>query len=219
MIDSVMNNEEFLKRLSEVSEWHRPNLGPHGSPSISKGRKQRAIEHPGEITEAELMEMTDEAAQDYYDRLMLWREAQPNASVPPKITKVKIQAKHCEDCNRYCPEGRRVECKLYESGSKHWREFCTTCELYRDPVSKEFTLPKHTAHIMFTAYHRPKLGLYTSKFQPTVKEPKPPKVPKPKGRPKKLTKTQLVEDIMTKGHWEVKETADAVIRVFVPKTP
>lgn len=212
-----MDPKEFLRRLSEVSEWHRPNLGPNGSPSISKGREKKLVPHPGAVTEAELAEMTDTEAQAYYEQLMAWREQQPNESVQPEILRVKTQATNCEDCGRHCPQGRRTECKLYETGQRHWREFCTTCELYRDPATGKFTLPKLGSHQYFSSFYRPKLGVYASKYQPKIEVVKE---PQPRGRPKKeakLTKSQIVEKIMQDGTWHIRETEDQIIRTFEPK--
>lgn len=208
-----MNNDEFLKRLSEVSEWYRPQTGPAGQPSVSKGRAKAVPEHPGPITQAELDLMSDEEAQDYYDRLMLWRESQPNASVPPEITKLKTYARKCEDCNKGCDSTRLVECKLYLTGRSHWREYCTYCELFRDPRTKEFSIKREASGQVFGNLYR------RDKPMPKIKTPKPPKIPKPKGRPKKMTKTQLVEQIIAEGTWEVKETEHSITRFFVPKKP
>lgn len=161
-----MNNDEFLKRLSEVSEWHRPQTGPSGAASVNKRTQaKRSALHPGNITQAQLDLMTDEEAQDYYDRLVAWREAQPNPSVPPQIKRLKIAAVDCEDCGRHCPNGRRVESKVCTTGQPHWRTQCHECELYRDPATGEFTLPQHTVHNYMTSYYRPKLGVYNSKHQ------------------------------------------------------
>ncbi len=63
-----MNNDEFLKRLSEVSEWYRPQTGPMGQPSVSKGRAKPIPLHPGPITEEELDEMSEEAVTEYYEQ-------------------------------------------------------------------------------------------------------------------------------------------------------
>lgn len=206
-----MNNDEFLRRLSELAEWHRPQTGPGGQASISKGRARAVPVHPGPITQEELDLMTDEAAQDYYDRLMTWREAQPNASVPPEIIKLKTYARKCEDCNKSCDSNRRVECKLYLTGREHWREYCTACELFRDPRTKEFSIKREASGQVFGNLYR------RDKPMPKIREPKPPKVPKPLGRPKKITKSQLMEQFIAEGTWEVTETADTITRVFVPK--
>jgi len=215
MIDSVMNKKEFLQRLSEVSEWHRPHLGPNGCYSVAKGKTIKLPEHPGTVTEQELEEMSEHEVKCYYDRLLAWREAQPNESVPPEITQVKVQAVDCEDCGRYCEYGRRTQRKLHDSGSRHWREFCVECEQFKDPATGKFTVPKLGSHQYFNDYYKPKLGLYRSKYQP---EPKAVKVIEPKvPKPPKLTKSQLVEKIISEGSWHTTETDHSIIRRFEQK--
>jgi hypothetical protein len=163
-----MNNELFLKRLSEVSEWHRPQTGPNGAKSVNKRAKDEP-QHPGPVTELELDEMSDQEAQDYYDQLMAWRSVQPNNSVPPEIIKLKTQAVDCGDCGRHCPDGRRVESKLCTTGQKHWRTRCQACDRYQDPATGEFTLDPKSTHNYLLCYYRPKLGAYNSKHQPKNK--------------------------------------------------
>jgi hypothetical protein len=199
-----MDNDEFLKRLSEVSEWHRPMLGPNGCYSVNKNAKQRELEKPREITEQELDEMTDSEAQAYYDALVAWRETQPNDSLQPEILKVKVQAIDCPDCGRHCPQGRRTERKLHLSGSKHWREKCCECKNYRDPMSGEFTVSCYVAHQYLTQVFKPKMGKNNSKYQKVNKEEKQekPKPPEPE-----------YENVsVKKEYWLIKEHGDGVIR-------
>jgi hypothetical protein len=205
-----MNNDEFLKRLSEVSEWYRPQTGPQGQPSVSKGRAKPIPEHPGPITEEELDEMTEEAVTEYYEQLLAWREAQPNASVPPEILRLKPYARKCEDCNKSCDSTRLVECKQYTTGVRHWREYCNYCEKFRDPRTNEFTVSRQASAQFFG-------NLYRKDRPLRVKAKKEPKVPGVRGRPKKLTKSQIVEQIISEGTWVTHETETSVIRHFVPK--
>lgn len=149
-----MDPKLFLKRLSEVSEWHRPRLGPNGAPVIGQRLAAYDIPHPGVKTEEELDEMSDQEIKEYYEQLMAWREAQPNESVPPEVLKVRPQPKNCEDCGRHCPEGRRTEKKLHFTGRPHWREYCKECEQFRDPRTREFTLPKLGSHQYFNDCYR-----------------------------------------------------------------
>ena len=205
-----MNNEEFLKRLSEVSEWHRPQTGPGGAASINK-RARSTPEHPGPVTQTQLAEMTDDEAQDYYDRLMAWREAQPNQSMPPEILRLKTYARTCEDCEQTCDSTRRVECRQYMTGRAHWREYCNYCESFKDPRTGEFSVKRVISAQFFANLYRRDRPL------PRVKVAKEPRVRGPRGRPRKLTKTQLVEQIIADGHWVTHETEDSVIRHFIPK--
>lgn len=203
-----MNNEEFLKRLSEVAEWIRPQTGPNGHPSVAKGKNYKPPEHPGPITEDELDSMTETEVKVYYDRLMAWRESQPNDSVPPEIVRLKSAIHKCQDCDRILEEPRRIEFKQHESGTKHWRERCANCSCFRNPITKEFSVESKTAHQFFTDYHRPKKGIYNSKYQ----QVKPVVTPT-------MTKREIIQRIEQAGEWITTETEDSITRVFQPKTP
>lgn len=169
-----MREEDFLKKLSEVAEWHRPTIGPNGCYSVAKGHPR--VEHPGEITEQELAEMSDEEAQSYYDQLTAWREQLPNESVPPKIKRLKFDPKPCEDCGQTLEQHRQCEKKLYISGTTHWREKCLNCNRYRHPETGKFTVNGLGSHQFFCDYHRPKLGVYQSKHQPNPRNKPRPKL-------------------------------------------
>lgn len=163
-----MDDKEFLKRLSEVSEWHRPQISMGGIQAPSKIKPEKVVAHPGPITEEELEEMSDLEVKQYYKQLMAWQDQQPNMGIAPEIKTVKIQPVDCEDCGRHCPEGRRVERKLHETGQRHWRYRCRECGLYRDPMTGQYTLTPQVAHQYLGQYYRPKLGLYKSKYQPKI---------------------------------------------------
>lgn len=167
-----MDNELFLRRLSEVSEWHRPLLSSTGQPSQRKGHIPKQVEHPGDKTVEELESMSEQELEEYHQLLMTWREQQPNESVPPRITKVKIQAVDCEDCGRHCPKGRRIESKLYHTGTEHWRTWCQVCQRFKDPVTGKFTVTAQVAHKYFQIVYRPRLGLRKSKYD-IVRNPEP----------------------------------------------
>lgn len=203
-----MDEKEFLQKLSEVAEWHRPQTGPNGHPSVSKGRLAKKIEKPEPVTEQQLEEMSEDEVQDYYNRLVKWRESQPNNSVAPEITKLKCKPHGCEDCTRILEESRRVERKIYESGSKHWRERCVNCGQYKNPLTNEYSISPKEVHQFFIQLHRPKLGKYKSKFQP---EP----VEKFTATPKPSVQRCEVEQLKNKiREYTVVETEDSIIRSF-----
>lgn len=163
-----MDNELFLKKLSELTEWHRPQTGPNGHPSVSKGRERKQVEKPEPVTEAELDAMTDTEVQEYYDRLVAWRESLPNDSVPPEIIRLKCNPHDCEDCGQTLNEHRKIECKKYDSAGGHWRTRCANCGNYQHPHTKEFSVSQGASHQFFLNFYRPKLGKYKSKYQPHV---------------------------------------------------
>jgi hypothetical protein len=155
-----MDNELFLKRLSEVSEWHRSD-----GTNYHKDNK-KIVSQPPVYTEAELAEMTDEEAEELYEWVMAWREQQPNEGLPPLIKTVKIQAIDCEDCGRHCPNGRKTEHKLCTSGSRHWRHRCGECGFYKDPADGTYSLDAKGVHQYLGSYYRPKQGVYKSRHNP-----------------------------------------------------
>jgi hypothetical protein len=183
-----MDEKLFLQKLSEVAEWHRPQTGPNGAASVNKRAR-----HPGPITQEELDEMSDEEAQDYYDRLMAYKESLPNDNVAPEIIKLKPQPTDCDDCGRHCATGRRVESKISITGVKHWRTKCLACNLYRDPATNKFTLEPNRVPNYLNSYYRPKLGVYNSKYQPEPKKKIEPD-PEVKQRLKDLVKNNNAEE-------------------------
>jgi hypothetical protein len=146
-----MNNDEFLKRLDEVAEWHRPQCGPTGGPKHLK--RDRLVEHPGELTEQELSEMSETELNKYHSRLMDWLEQQPNYSTGPEIKKLKYEPRSCEDCGKVCKKPRVVEAKLVQQPVRYWRTRCNICCLYQDPATKEFSLNSVGVHNYLGNYY------------------------------------------------------------------
>jgi hypothetical protein len=146
-----MNNDEFLKRLDEVSEWHRPQCGPTGGPKHKN--KDKLVEHPGELTEEELSEMSDTEVNKYHSKLMAWLEQQPNYSTGPEITKLKYEPRSCEDCSRQCKKPRVVESKLVQQPVQYWRTRCNICCLYKDPATGKFSLNSVGVHNYLGNYY------------------------------------------------------------------
>lgn len=192
-----MDEKLFLQKLSELAEWHRPQTGPQGFPSVRRGKEAHAIAKPPPVTEEELNQMSDEEVEDYYDQLVKWRESQPNESVPPEILKLRAPTEPCEACGKELTEHRRVECKKYDSAGGHWRTRCVNCNLYQNPMTKEFSISQGASHQFFIDFYRPKQGKYNSKYQP--KEKKSVEVEVLKGKIREYTVT---------------ETEDSVIRTF-----
>lgn len=164
-----MDNEDFLRRLSEVSEWHRPQVGQNGFPNFNKGRRPKNTPAPRQITEQELDAMTEEELEQYHNELMAWREAQPNDSIAPEIKAIKPQPTQCDDCGQMLDCQRRVEKKLHITGQRHWRVKCVNCQCYQHPGTGKFTVKYQQSHQFFCDYYRLKKGLYRSKYQPDVR--------------------------------------------------
>lgn len=162
-----MNNDEFLQRLTEVSEWHRPQMGPSGC--VSGRRGHTAPPHPGVITEADLEDMTDQQAQSYYEQLMAWRDCQPNETTRPVIMKLKFTPQPCPACSQELTEHRVVEHTVYQSGGRHWRNRCKNCKKFQHPVTQEFSMTPAEARSTFFNYNRPRKNIYKSKYNPAPK--------------------------------------------------
>lgn len=143
-----MDDEEFKRRLSEVAEWHIPTDAdkPYAKTKRKK-RNEQLVEMVGEDGDEEVIADTG-----------------PNLTIPPIITKLKIQGCWCEDCGKYCENGRQTEKKIYKTGKTHWRERCVTCKMFKHPVSGEYTMTNIEASHFFTNLNRETQGINRSKF-------------------------------------------------------
>jgi hypothetical protein len=150
-----MDNEEFLKKLSELTEWHRPEFGPNGSKSVSKRTKD-----------------VPEIIEECVDELEENKESEPqgpNESVPPVIIRLKPQKRNCDDCECVVTD-RRVERKLHHTNKPHWREYCTACKLYKDPRTGRFELTAKQSQMIYQTVTRGQ-GKYRSKYQKHTIDP------------------------------------------------
>jgi hypothetical protein len=119
-----MNNDEFLKRLSEVSEWCRPTITQADPRRGRRGRKS--------YEEIEWEENEEEALGEEI-------HMGPNETIPPMLTKIKHEVKNCEDCGRLC-QGRRVEMRMCSYPRDHFRQHCKFCGLTKNPLTGKFDL-------------------------------------------------------------------------------
>ena len=141
-----MNNELFLKRLSEVCEWQYPK--------IADVPAEPMLEQPSDL---------DCDGDEVKDSLIGQPIRTVNDTHSPQIVKLKYQNKNCEDCGKPCPKGRKVIIQHYTSHGGSWRESCKNCGLHRDPRTGEFTLPSSVAASVYQnlAKHT---GKYSSKY-------------------------------------------------------
>lgn len=73
-----------------------------------------------------------------------------------KVKCFKDRETVCTDCGQICPEGRRLERKMYSIGQKHkqhWRDKCLSCGKFED-IHGKFTLTGTAAHAQWTDYIR-----------------------------------------------------------------
>lgn len=122
-----MRDEEFLKKLTEVCEWEIP-LDPDHNQSGQHNRKKKL----------------EKLGVNCF-----------NQTYPPRIVKLKLVAKPCEDCGKIV-EGRRKELRAYHYGLCHrFKENCVTCGLHKSPYTDQFTCDSGTeASRLWTDYAR-----------------------------------------------------------------
>lgn len=120
-----MDQKEFLKRLSELVEWEIPTVGPNGQTSTRRS-KVKAIS-------SEDYDWADDADIEFE-----LEPDGPNATLGPRIIRIKNQMRACEDCDKII-DGRVVTKRRLDYPVMHWREKCS-CGLHRDPNTGQFTL-------------------------------------------------------------------------------
>lgn len=135
-----MDNEEFKRKLSEVAEWRIPKTEKEQTISARKKRGRKSNE---------------ERYEEEHEQVFLELFEGVNPTYPPMLVKLKCQATTCEDCGKYCANGRQKEKKLYETNKKrHWREKCVTCERFQNPFTGEFDLVSSNAAIKWNEFLR-----------------------------------------------------------------
>jgi hypothetical protein len=113
-----MKDEEFKQRLSQVAQWKIPETPRETSLNAKKKRGRKSAE---------------EVYQEEHENVFLEIYNGVNPTFPPLLTKVKIQGCMCEDCGRFCENGRKTEVTKYYSNRPHWRERCVTCGMNQNP--------------------------------------------------------------------------------------
>lgn len=139
-----MEDQEFKRRLSEVADWHIPTDAdkPYAKPKRKK-RNEQLMEMVGE-------DCNEEVAPDGV-----------NDTIAPVITRVKRAACVCDDCGKFCDNGREKEAKLHTKGNKKvWRQKCLTCKMFQNPFTGEFNLTGAAASIKFNDFMRETKGVY-----------------------------------------------------------
>lgn len=138
-----MDNEQFLKKLTEVAEWEIPD-------SI-KG----TLHQPKHRANYEYLEQ-DDADVELQDPDLLTEEEinRINLSFPPRLLKVKVQPVWCTYCGRFCEKGLEQEVRLHRLPRNHWRRRCITCGKYQDPYTKEINLTLAKANSLWLDWCR-----------------------------------------------------------------
>jgi hypothetical protein len=127
LIDSYMNEKDFLDKLSELALWERPMVGPNGLPSALKRSQEK-------LAEATPLE---------YDEDGELISAEPvithNNSIGPVIKQLKPKTESCPDCGLVVQD-RVVQIRFVENkidGRMSRVDRCVACKKTRTP-SGEF---------------------------------------------------------------------------------
>lgn len=121
--EQIMDEQQFLRKISEVSEWTRetPDLfNPEGK-CISRPKTGVDIE---KVTDPELF--------------------------PIKIISFKQQQQICDHCGTSILGEPHLEHKFYVTYKiKHWRTRCLTCMKAQCPQTQEFNLDFNDSFIVW----------------------------------------------------------------------
>ena len=125
-----MKDEEFKEKLAQVAEWEIPDVNSGGNFKSLKKRGRKTKE---------------KQFQEEHEQQFLEMFGGKNPTVYPIVTKVKVVGCMCEDCGRFCENGRKTEKKVYPTNRPHWRERCLTCDLNKNPYTGKFDLSNKDA--------------------------------------------------------------------------
>lgn len=144
-----MKDDEFKQKLSEVAEWRIPE-----TVTGTKDGKAKKHRRPGRPSAEDLF-------LEQQEELFLEQTGGVNPTFPPQITKLKTCSTTCEDCGKFCENGRHAEKKLYQTGAKkNWRERCLTCRKFKNPFTGKFDLTYSQAPLVWTDYLKERKGTY-----------------------------------------------------------
>lgn len=133
-----MNDEEFKRKLTEVADWHIPEIKLDGTTRRQvRGRLSNETKY-----------------QNEHEQIFFEIFGGINPTAVPTVTNIKPAATTCDDCGRHCPNGRAKEKKLYQTGKNHWREKCITCGMNKNPYTGVFDLTTNRATAEWTIWLR-----------------------------------------------------------------
>lgn len=121
----AMKDEEFKQRLSEVADWEIPDVTCGGNTKKGRGAGRPSKE---------------QQYQEQHEEAFLEMFGGKNPTVCPFVTKIKVAGCVCDDCGKFCEQGRHKERTKYTSNRPHWRERCITCGMNQNPNTGEFDL-------------------------------------------------------------------------------
>jgi len=152
-----MKREEFLRKLSEVADWHIPKLEMPARDWAYM--KNKACTENNE----------DDDNDQEQDTTTMALATGRNPTAAPELLGLKNQSRACEDCGTTCTKGRVTEKIRYEyQGQAIWRERCRNCGMSKDPFTGKFDVDPLD---MTNKYRQWLLYLRTGEITPTAKNP------------------------------------------------
>ena len=133
-----MKEQVYKDKLAQVAEFVVPKIG--GTGNIKPIRKSRKTK------EEQYQEAHEQEFIDLFDG--------KNPTVHPVLTKILVQGCMCEDCGRFCEQGRKTEKKVYPNNRPHWRERCITCNMNKNPYTGQYDLTNHEASAVWSNWLR-----------------------------------------------------------------
>jgi hypothetical protein len=133
-----MKDQEYKDKLAQVAEFAVPEIAGNGNTKRPKrGRKT-----------------LEEQYQEAHEEIFLEMFEGKNPTVQPQLVNVKIQGCMCEDCGRFCENGRRTEKRVYPTNRPHWRERCVTCNMNKNPYTGQYDLTNKDASAYWSNWLR-----------------------------------------------------------------
>ena len=127
-----MNNEEYKNKLNELGVWQYDEVSSAGT-----------------IKKVEI-DVIDEDRWDYDEELDSESEPEEIPSTGPLGIRLHLKQdpKPCESCKKLVTN-RSITAKKSISISPHWRVKCITCDMYKNPWTNEFNVPKTISHDLY----------------------------------------------------------------------
>lgn len=69
----------------------------------------------------------------------------------PQLQKIKPVELNCDSCDKIVVD-RRTEIKTYTFPKRHWREYCNTCKMFKNPETGVFDIKITQAPSLFRNY-------------------------------------------------------------------
>lgn len=136
-----MQNDKFLELLSKVATWEIPDVTRGGNPKKGPGRKS-----------------TEELYQEEHEEIFLDMFDGKNPTLHPLVTKIKVAACVCDDCGKFCENGRQKDITQYHTNRPHWREKCLTCGMNENPETGKFDLHQKEFNYVWSQWLRKTSG-------------------------------------------------------------